>query len=426
MEVNKQELEGNMVELKVEVEEERVNEALNQAYKKVVKDVNVPGFRKGKVPRKVLEARFGKEILHKDALDFLIPRAYREAVDEAGIEPIAQPDINDYYIAENEPATFTAEVEVKPEVKLGEYKKLGIKRDETEVSEEDIEERLEQSREQHSQLISSDKELVEEGDYLIIDYEGKIDGEIFPGGSAEEFSLEIGSGTFIPGFEEQLVGKKVGEETEITVTFPEDYNAEDLAGQEAVFTVNIKEIKEKEIPELNDDFAKEAGDFETLEELKDDIKKKIQEQKEKQAENKFKNDIVEKAVENTEVEVPDTLINNELDQMYQNLSYSLMQQGLEVDKYFEYMGIDEKEWREKNREQAAKMAKNNLILEAIAKEEGIEISEEELDNKVKEIAEENDQDVKQVKAILQMQGQLASMKEGLRVEKTLDYLVENN
>ncbi len=426
MEVNKNDLEGNKVELKVEVEPKRVEEALTQAYKKVVKDVNVPGFRKGKVPRKILEARYGKEVLHKDALDFLIPRAYSEAVKAAEIEPIAQPDITDFYIAEGEAATFTAEVEVKPEVELGEYQGLGIEKDESEVTDEDIENRLNMIREQHSQLITSDKEEVEDGDYVIIDYTGKIDGESFPGGSAEEYSLEIGSGTFIPGFEEQLVGKKAGEESDITVTFPEEYNAEDLAGKEAVFTVNIKEIKEKQLPELDDDFAKEAGDFETMEELKEDITQKTKTEKENSVENKFKNDVVEKAVDNAEVDVPETLVENELDQMFQNFSYRIMQQGLEVDKYFEYMGIDKQEWREKNREHAAHMAKNNLVLEAIAKEEGIEVTEEELNNKIEEIAEESEQDLEQVKAILQMQGQLASMKEGMRVEKTLDFLMENN
>ncbi len=426
MEVNKQDLEGNKVELQVEVEPERVNDALDKAYKKVVKDVDIPGFRKGKVPRKVLEARYGKEILHKDALDFLIPKAYREAVKAAEIEPIDQPDIEDFYIAEDEPATFTAEIEVKPEVELGEYQELGIEKEESEVTEEDIETRIDQLREQHSQLITSEKSEVEDGDYVIIDYEGKINGETFPGGSAEEFSLEIGSGTFIPGFEEKLIGKKVGEESDISVPFPEDYNAEDLAGEEAVFTVKVKEIKEKKLPELDDDFAREAGDFETFAELKEDITQKIDEEKENKVENEFKNAVVEEAVDNAEVDVPDTLVENELDQMFQNMSYSISQQGLEVDKYLEYMGLNEEEWREKNRENAARMAKNNLVLEAIAREEGIEVSDEELDNKVEEIAAESDQDLEQVKVIMQMQGQLAKIKEGLRVEKTLDFLLENN
>src|SRR6056297_3817233 len=287
-------LEGNKVELEVEIEAKRVNEALEQAYKKVVKDIDISGFRKGKVPRKVLEARYGKEILHKDALDILIPEGYREALEETGIEPIDQPDIEDYYIAEDEPASFTAVVEVKPDVELGEYKELGIEKESAEVSEEEIQEEIDKVRNQHSQLVASDKEVVEDGDSVIIDFEGKKDGEPFPGGSAEEYSLEIGSNTFIPGFEEQLIGAKVGEELELNITFPEDYNAKDLAGEEVVFDVEIKEIKEKELPELDDEFAKEVSDYETFEEYKESIKERLQENKEERTQREYENKLMKK------------------------------------------------------------------------------------------------------------------------------------
>ncbi len=426
MEVVKENLENNEVELKVEIEPERVNKALEQAYKKVVKEVELPGFRKGKVPRKILESQYGKEILHKDALDILIPEGYRKAIEEADIEPIDQPEIDDYYIAEDEPATFTAKVEVKPEVTLGEYTDLGVEKEEVEVKEEDIEERIEHTRDHHSQLQSVEREIVEDGDFAIIDFEGKIDGEPFEGGSGEEYSLEIGSETFIPGFEKQLIGAKVGEETEVEVTFPEDYNADDLAGQDAVFTVEVKEIKEKQKPELNDDFAKEASDYDTMEEWRENLREEIKEQKEQETEQEYENELMDTISENCEVNIPEKMIDNELDRMFQNLSQSISGQGLEVEQYLNYMGMDEESWRENNKETAAKRVQNNLVLETIAATEEIEVSDEKVEEEIEKIAEENDQDVEQIKAFMKMQGQYEGLKENLKMEKTLDFLKENN
>ncbi|HLV10414.1 MAG TPA: trigger factor, partial [Halanaerobiales bacterium] len=270
MQVAKEELEGNKVELRVEIEKEKVNDALEKAYRKVVKDIEIPGFRKGKVPRRVLEARFGKEVLHQDAFDILAPEAYSNAVKTAEIEPIAQPVVNDFYISEDEAATFTAVVEVKPEVELGQYTDLNLEREEVEIGDEDLEEALKKLQDQHSQLETTERDTVEKGDFAIIDFEGFLDGEEVPGASAEEYTLEIGSGSFVPGFEEQLISRKIGEEFEIKVLFPEDYQSEELAGQEVVFKVEIKEIKVKEEPELNDDFAKEVSDFETIDEFRED------------------------------------------------------------------------------------------------------------------------------------------------------------
>lgn len=427
MEVTKEQLENNKVELKIEIEPEKVNDALDQAYKKVVKDVEIPGFRKGKVPRKILEAQYGKEILHKDALDILIPQGYREAVEKADIDPIDQPEIDDYYIAEDEPATFTATVEVEPEVELGQYTDLGIEKEEVEVTEDDINDRIEHTREHHSQLQSVvDREIVEDGDFAIIDFEGKIDGEPFEGGSGEEYSLEIGSNTFIPGFEEQLIGVEVGEETDVEVTFPEDYNAEDLAGEDAVFTVEVKEIKEKKKPELDDDFAKEASDYDTMEEWKDNLKEEILKEKEEQTEQEYENNLMEAISENCEVNIPEKMVDNELDSMFQNLSQNISSQGLEVEQYLNYMGIDEDSWREENRETAEARVKNNLVLENIADAEDIEIDDEKVDEKIEEIAEENDQDVEQIKAFMQMQGQVDGLKDSMRMEKAMDFLKENN
>lgn len=427
MEVKQERLEDNKVRLDVEVDIDKVNEALEQAYKKVRKEVSLPGFRKGKVPRKVLEANYGKEVLHKDALDILIPANYQKAVEEADIAPISEPEFEDFYIAEDEPATFTAVVEVKPEVELGEYTGYDVEREETEVTEEDIMAVLNKQREEQSQLVSVDRDEIQEGDHVIIDFEGFVDGESFPGGTAEEFTLEIGSGQFIPGFEEQLVGKEVSDEPyEIEVTFPEEYQAEDLAGQDAIFEVIIKEIKVKELPELDDEFAKDVSDFDTLDEFKEDIENRLKEQKENQSKRNLENEIIEKVSEAAEVEVSEQLIQNELDQMMQQMAQNLQQQGIDMEDYFKYMGSSQDEWREENREQAADRAKNNLVLEAIAEKEDIEVSDEAIEEKLKEIADANDQDFEQVKAFMQMQGQLESLRDGLKMEKTIDFLIENN
>ncbi|MFP4660821.1 MAG: trigger factor [Halanaerobiales bacterium] len=426
IEVKKEELEGNKVQLKVEVDKTRVNAALDKAYKKVVKDVSIPGFRKGKVPRRVLESRYGKDVLHRDAFDFLIPRAYSEAVQAAEIDPIDQPEINEFYIAEDEPATFTAVVEVKPEVELGQYTELGIEKEEVEVSDEEVMETLERRQEQQSQLESIDREEVEEGDFTIIDFTGYVDDEEFPGGSAEEYTLEIGSNSFIPGFEDQLIGQKIGEEVEVNVTFPEEYQAEDLAGKDALFKVKIKEIKVKKLPELDDEFAKEVSEFDTLDELKEDIKNKLLEQKEHQADHKYEDELIENATDNAEVDVPEILVENELDAMLQNMQYSLSQQGVNIDQYFQYIGTDKESWREENREDALKRAKSNLVLEAIAKKEGIEVSDEEIDNRLEEMTEGSEQKPEQIKAYLQMNGQLEGLVHNIVIKKVLDYLKENN
>ncbi len=426
--VEREELEGNKVRLNVRIEKEAVNNALDRAYEKVVDEVDIPGFRQGKIPRKVLESKLGEEVLYKDALNILIPGQYSQAVEEAEIEPIDQPDIEDYHIAKDEEGSFTAEVEVKPEVELGEYTDFDIDMEEAEVTEEEVEKTLEQMQEQQSQLVSSDGTLVQEGDHVVIDFTGYIDGETFPGGQAEEYILEIGSGEFVPGFEEKLIGKEVDEDKvhEINITFPEDYEAEDLAGEQAMFEVIIKEIKEKEIPELNDEFARESGDYETLSEMKEDIRNNLKEQKEQQSRAAAENEIIEKVTAEAEVEVPEQLVDEELDRLFQQMIQNLQSQGVDVEEFFEYQDMNEDEWRQENREDARERAKQNLVLEAIAAAEEIEVSEDEIEDKIAEIAEQGEQEPEQVKQFLQMQGQLADLEQGLRMEKTIDFLLENN
>jgi len=274
--------------------------------------------------------------------------------------------------------------------------------------------------------MTAEREELQEGDFAIIDFTGYVDGEEFPGGSAEEYSLEIGSGSFIPGFEEQLIGMKVGEEKTVEITFPEDYNAEDLAGADASFDVVLKEIKVKQRPELDDDFAVEASDYETMDELRVSIEEEIAEQKETSAENNFREKLIKKASKNAEVNITDTLIDEQLDQMFERLSQSISQQGLDMETYLGYIGMDEESWREDNRETASDRAKELLVLEAIADIEEIEVSDEEIDEEVNEIAEMHDQEPEQIKAILQMQGQLAQLKEDIRRQKTIEFLIENN
>ena len=420
------EREGNIVTLNVEVDVEKVSDAMDKAYKKVRKDVKVPGFRKGRVPRRILEARFGKEVLYKDALDILLPQAYGDAIDEAGIDPIDQPDIEDVHIEKDEPCTFTAKVQVKPEVELGEYTGLDVEKEEVEVSDEDVERELNTLQQRHTQLQAVDREEVKDGDYAIIDFEGFMDGEPFEGGSGEEYALEIGSGTFIPGFEDQLVGVKVGEEVEIDVTFPEDYNAEHLAGQPVTFKVTVNEIKEKQVPELDDEFAKEASEFETLDELKEDIINRLKEQASEQINRKFENELVDAAASNAEIDVPEVMIDSELDQMFQSMSMNLQQQGIPLDKYLEYTGSSVEDWKDENRENAEKRVRGNLTLEAIAEKEGITITDEELDNRIAEMAEQNDQEPEQFKQFLMLQGTLDNLSKGMKMEKVIEFLAEKN
>ncbi len=425
MKVTKEKIEENKVVLNIEVEEEKVAGALDKAYRKVVKEVNIPGFRKGKVPKSVLIKKYGEEVLHKDALDILIPEAYYEAVEETDIEPIAQPNITEVSIEDSKVATFTAEVEVKPEVKLGDYTGLGVEKEEVAVTDEDVEKDIEQKRSQHAQLVSVDRTVVEEGDHTIIDFEGFVDGEAFEGGAGEDYNLEIGSNQFIPGFEEKLVGATVGEETEVNVTFPEEYHSEELAGADAVFKVTVKEIKAKELPELDDEFAKDL-EYDSLEGLKADTKERLTNSKEAEVNRNFENELIEKIADAAEVNIPETMIADEVEKMLNNFKMQIQQQGFDFEQYAEMTGIEEDKIKEDYQEPAANRAKANLVLEAIAEKEGIEVSDEEVDSKLNEIADRQGQDVKQIKAFLQMQGQLDSLTNSLVMEKTIDFLVDNN
>jgi trigger factor len=417
-------LEGNQGVLTVEVEAEKVNEGLDAAFKKVVKKVTIPGFRKGKVPRSIFEKRFGVEALYQDALDIILPEAYAKAVEETGIEPVDRPEIDIEQLEKGKSLIFTAKVTVKPEVKLGEYKNLEVEKLDTTVTDEDVENELKRLQERHAELVVKEEGTVENGDTVVIDFEGFVDGEPFEGGKAENYSLEIGSGTFIPGFEEQLIGMEAGAEKEIEVTFPEEYHAENLAGKPATFKVKVHEIKMKKLPELDDEFAKDVDDeVETLEQLKAKTREKLEESKKREADEKLREDLINKAVENTEIDVPEVMIENETDRMLREFEQRLQMQGMNLDLYFQFSGQDEAALREQMKEDAEKRVRTSLTLEAIAKAENIEVTDEEANEELEKMAELYNTPVENIKKMLG--NNLDGVKEDLKIRKTIEFLVEN-
>lgn len=420
-------LEGNSGVLTVEVASERFDSALDEAFKKVVKSVNVPGFRKGKIPRKIFEQRFGVESLYQDALDLILPGAYSEAIDEIGIEPVDQPDIDIEQIEKGKNLIFKATVTVKPEVKLGQYKGLEVEEESTEVTDEEVDNELKNLQERNADLVAIEEGEVIEGDTAVIDFEGFVDDEPFEGGKGENYSLEIGSGQFIPGFEEQLVGTKIGDEVDVNVTFPEEYHAPDLAGKSALFKVKVHEIKRKELPELDDDFAIDVDDeVETLDELKAKIKERMKTAKEQDADMKKKDSLVEQATENAEIDVPEVMIQTETERMLQEFEQRLQSQGMTLDLYYQFTQTDEEGMKAQFLEDAEKRVKMNLTLEAIADAENIEVTEEDIDKEIENMAEMFQRSAEEIKQIFAMQGGFDSMKGDLKIRKAIDLLVEES
>ncbi|KAA6448713.1 trigger factor [Bacillus swezeyi] len=423
MSVKWEKQEGNEGVLTVEVDADTFNKALDDAFKKVVKQVSIPGFRKGKVPRGLFEQRFGVEALYQDALDILLPVEYPKAIEEAGIEPVDRPEIDVEKIEKGENLIFTAKVTVKPEVKLGEYKGLGIEKDDTAVTDEDVQNELKSLQERQAELVVKEDGKVAEGDTVVLDFEGFVDGEAFEGGKAENYSLEIGSGSFIPGFEDQLAGLEAGAEKDVEVTFPEEYHAEDLAGKPAVFKVKIHEIKTKELPELDDEFAKDVDEeVETLAELTEKTKKRLEEAKENEADAKLREELVTKAAENAEADIPQAMIDTELDRMMKEFEQRLQMQGMNLELYFQFSGQDENALKEQMKEDAGKRVKSNLTLEAIAKAENLQVTDEEVEEELSKMAEAYNMPVENIKQAI---GSTDGMKEDLKVRKAIDFLVEN-
>lgn len=417
-------LEGNQGVLTIEVDAAKVNEGLDAAFKKVVTKVNVPGFRKGKMPRAMFEKRFGVESLYQDAIDILLPEAYANAVVETGIEPVDRPEIDVEQIEKGKSLIFKATVTVKPEVKLGEYKGLEVPKVETEVTEEDVNNELKTLQERQAELVVKEEGKAENGDSVVMDFEGFVDGEAFEGGKAENYTLELGSGQFIPGFEEQLVGLATGEEKDVEVSFPEEYHAAELAGKPAVFKVKIHEIKGKELPALDDEFAKDVDEeVETLDALKEKIKTRLEENKKHEAEHLVRDAAVEKAAENAEIDVPAVMVDTEVDRMMQEFEQRLQMQGMNLELYFQFSGQDEEALREQMKEDAAKRVRVNLTLEAIAKAENLEVTDEDVDAELNKMAEMYNMTVDNIKKAL---GSLDGVKSDLQIKKAVDFLVENS
>ncbi|HIX70286.1 MULTISPECIES: trigger factor [Enterococcus] len=384
------------------IPQEEVQKGLTQAFNKVKGNLNVPGFRKGKVSRQVFNRMYGEEALYEDGLNFVLPAAYEKAVKEAGIEPVAQPNIDVESMDKDADWVIKAEVTVKPEVKLGQYKDLEVSKQDREVTDEDVATRLQREQEAQAELVVKEDEAAEIGDTVVIDFEGFVDGEAFEGGKGENYSLELGSGSFIPGFEDQLVGKKAEDNTDVTVTFPEDYQAEDLAGKEAVFKVTVHEVKAKELPELDDEFAKDVDDtVETLDELKEKYRKELTEAKEKGAEDARDEEALKKAVDNAEVlDLPHVMVHDEVHRSMDEFLNNMQRQGISPEMYYQLTGSTEEDLHKQFEGEAGVRVKTNLVIEAIAAAEGIEATEEDIANEIKELSEAYNMPVEQIKRVL--------------------------
>ncbi|MGE7981047.1 trigger factor [Solibacillus sp. NPDC093137] len=424
MSVKWEKQEGNEGLLTVTVEAAEVDKALDQAFKKVVKQINVPGFRKGKMPRNVFEKMYGVEALYQDALEIVINSSYPVALDEAGIEPVDYPEIaGTENFAKGTDFTYTATVTVKPEPKLGEYKGLEVTKQSAEVTDEEVQSLIDAQLAKKAELEIKEDEAIVEGDTAVIDFEGFVGEEAFEGGKGEDYALEIGSGSFIPGFEEQLVGAKTGETKDVVVTFPEEYHAAELAGKEAKFVVTVKEVKTKVLPDLTDEFAKEIDpEVETVEALRTKLKETTLANKEADVEASLRDELVEKAASNAEVEIPQGMINTEVDRMVQEFGQRLQMQGMNLDLYYQFSGQNEEALRTQMAEEAVNRVRVSLVLEAIGQAENIEVSEEDINTEVEKMAAQfgmsNDQ-------ILTALGGTQVLENDIRTQKTVEFLVEN-
>ncbi|EAF5665629.1 trigger factor [Listeria innocua] len=423
MSVKWEKQEGNVGKLTFEIEQEKVKEGLDRAFVKVRKTLNVPGFRKGKVPRQIFNQRFGEEALYQDALDILLPEVYSQAIDEAGIDPVDTPQVNIESMEKGETWVLTADVTVKPEVKLGDYKGLEVEKRETELTTEELEAELKQLQERQAELVVKEDAPAENGDTVILDFEGFKDGVAFEGGQAENHSLELGSGQFIPGFEEKLVGLKAGDEADIELTFPEEYHAEDLAGQPVVFKVKLHEIKTKEVPALDDELAKDIDEeVETLDELKEKISKRLQEAKEDSVAQAKQEEVIAKAVENAEVDIPHAMVHHEADHLMNHFAQDLQAQGLTPELYYQFTGQTEEAMHAQMEKDAEKRVKMNLVLEAIAEAENIEPTEEAIDEEISTLAEKYGMEKDAVRAAL---GDMSELKSDLKIRKAIDVLIDS-
>ncbi len=420
------EKKGNTVTFTMDIDGKEFKKAINEAYNKNKHYFSVPGFRKGRVPRQIIELNYGKEIFHEEALNSILPKIYEDAVDELGLDPVDMPEIEvKDEIQLGQDFVVTATVVVRPEVKLGDYKALEIEEVKAEVTEEDLEDEIKGVQEMNARIVPVEDRKSEMGDIVDIDFKGYINEEAFPGGEAEHYELELGSASFIPGFEDQLVGKEKGEEVEVKVTFPEDYGQEDLAGKEAKFMVTINEIKVKELPELDDEFVKDISEFDTMEEYKEDVRKNLVEKEEENAKNMNINNIVDKLVEDAEMELPEVMVEAQVESEINDFGYRLQMQGITLDQYMQLTGNTLDGFKLEVRPVAEKRVRANLVIDAIAKAESIEATDEDVDSELDKIAAQyNQDDVEKFKEDMK-KGNLDYLYEGITREKTIDFILEN-
>nr|WP_288825744.1 trigger factor [uncultured Clostridium sp.] len=422
MSLQVEKLEKNMAKLTVEVPAEEFEKALTAAYNKNKGRFNIPGFRKGKAPRAMVEKMYGAGVLYEDAVNEALDATYGDAAEESGLEIVSRPEISVVQVEKGQNLIYTATVAVKPEVTLGEYKGIEVTKASAEVTEEDIEAELKRVQEQNSRLVTVEDRAVEDGDQTVIDFEGFVDGKSFEGGKGEDYPLTIGSHSFIDTFEEQLIGKNIGESCEVNVTFPNEYHSTELAGKPAMFKVTVKEIKRKELPELNDEFAGEVSEYDTLEEYKNDIKEKVAERKQKAAATENEDHVVEKVVENAAMDIPEPMIDSQVSNMVNDYARRMQSQGLSLDQYMKFTGMTIETLREQMKPQALKRIQTRLVLEAVAKAENITVSDEAVEKEIATMAENYKMEVGQIKEYLGESG-IAQMKEDLAVQEAVDFLV---
>lgn len=411
------------VKLEVEVESERVEEAVERAYRRAARSLRIPGFRPGRAPRRVVEMYIGKDALWADAIEDLIPEAYREAAKQAAIEPVAQAHIDIVDFGEGKPLTFTAEVDVKPDVVLGDYKGLAVEKRVRKVTDADVDELLERIRQNQAQLVTAEKDALEKGDFAVIDYDGFIDDEPFRGGAGRGEIVEAAGGGFVPGFSEQLVGMKIGEEREIKVTFPENAR-EDLAGKEAKFIVRLQEIKTRIVPELDDEFAKDVSDFETLEELRDDARRRLEQAAQSDAEMELEAAVIRMVADNASVNIPEVMIEQEIQLMKQELEFSLLRSGLRLEDYLKINNLTEEQLKADLRPGAEQRVRNDLVLEAIARAEGLPVTEEEVDERIRALYGAGREE-EELQKLLADEDRRSVARENLLRLKAIRWLIDN-
>ncbi len=415
-------IDKNRVKLTIEIDKDAFADAVMKAYKKNVKKIAIPGFRKGKAPKAIIERYYGEGVFYEDAVNFVCPDAYEFAVKEADIEPVDRPEIDIETIGEGKDLVITAEVTVKPEVELGDYMGVSAEKKNYRTKVADVDAQIKAAQDKNARMIDIDDRAVKKGDFTVIDFEGFVDGVPFEGGKATDHSLEIGSGQFIPGFEDQLIGAKIGEEKEINVTFPEEYHAEELKGKPAVFKVTVKSIQQKELPELNDDFAKDVSEFDTFDEYKQDVKAKLDKANADKTAAEFEGNVIKVVTDAAKVDIPQCMIDAKIEDLIRDFGYRLSSQGLSLDQYMKYTGATVDTFKEQFKDQAAEQVKTALVLGEIAKKENVEVTDEDVENEFKRMAEMYGMEVDKLKEYIK-DGEKDSLKEELKIKKAVDKIV---